>query len=181
MNDQMTGKDGSNITFRMLDNSDGEKLGRFFSSLSVETKSKYGPHPLTHEFALELCQTIEHEQTTRFVALIEDEVVGYFILDFSDVSHEIERYATFGIELTPNLDAFFAPCISDRYQNLGISSLIMPKILEYAKQKNCNSIVLLGGTQETNTLGISFYKKWGFKQCGSYMTEITNLDMRLVL
>lgn len=181
MDHQMTGKDGSTITFRMLENNDGEKLGRFFSSLSIGTKSKYGPHPLTHEFALELCQTIEHEQTTRFVALIEDKIVGYFILDFTDVSHERERYATFGIKLIPKLDPFFAPCISDQYQNLGISSLAMPKVLEYAQQKNCNSIVLLGGTQETNTLGISFYKKWGFKECGSYMTEIKNLDMRLVL
>lgn len=174
-------KDGSAITFRLLRANDGLALGEFFNALSAETKSKYGPHPLTSDFAVELCSKLTERETARFVATADNAIVGYFILDFRDITHEIARYATFGIELTPQQDVFFAPCISDQLQNLGIASLVMPQLISYCQQRKCQSIVLLGGTQETNTLGINFYKKWGFIECGSYFSHINNLDMRLVL
>lgn len=176
----MTCKNGLNIEFRFLDKEDAKPLGDFFESLSSETKNKYGPHPLTTEFAHELCNKLNHSKTTRLIATDKNKVIGYFILDFGEVKHEIDRYASFGIELKPARDPLFAPCISDQYQNTGISSLVMPKIIDYLKSRESKSLVLLGGTQETNTLGINFYKKWGFEECGSYMTEINNLDMRLV-
>lgn len=174
-------KNGEILKFRLLEDTDSVLLGDFFSSLSKATKSKYGPHPLTNEQAKVLCESSQQTQVYRFVALLEEGIVGYFILDFSAVQHEIERYNSFGIQLTAGQDPFFAPCISDQYQNMGISSLVMPELLSFAKAKQAKSIVLLGGTQETNTLGISFYKKWGFKPVGGYVTEVNNIDMRLVL
>lgn len=178
---QLFCKDGNSLTFRQLEAADNSMLGQFFQGLSAETKSKYGPHPLTQEYADELCQNLTPLNTTRMVAVIEQAIVGYFIIDFREIDHEVKRYATFGITLTSPKDPFFAPCISDQYQNLGIASLVMPHIIDYVKQRGGKSLVLLGGTQETNTLGIRFYKKWGFQQCGSYFSHINNLDMRLVL
>ena len=174
-------KNGDVLNFRLLENTDAVLLGDFFCSLSEETKSKYGPHPLTKEQAKVLCDNSHQTEVVRFVALIRERVIGYFILDFSAIQHEVVRYDSFGIKLTPGHDPFFAPCISDQYQNIGISSLIMPELLNFAKAKQARSIVLLGGTQETNTLGISFYKKWGFKAVGGYFTDVNNIDMRLML
>lgn len=181
MDDELVCKDGSRIHFRLLESSDSSQLGLFFDSLSIETKSKYAPHPLRQQCAKVICNNLDHLQISRFVVTKENAIIGYFILDFTELTHEIERYATFEINLRAGIDPFFAPCISDSYQNLGISSLAMPKIIDYVKLRCCESLVLLGGTQETNTLGISFYKKWGFTPCGSYFSDINNIDMRLVL
>lgn len=173
-------KHNKSYIFRKLTSADRERLGLFFSSLSDNTRIRFGPHPLTHEHANVLCASLTDDSVTRFIVETEDKFVGYFILDFRVIEHEVKRYRSYGIVLNPKSDPLFAPCIADDYQNFGISSAVMSNIIAYAKGVNCASLVLLGGTQESNELGISFYKKWGFKECGRYFHKGNNIDMRLI-
>ncbi|MCG6960554.1 GNAT family N-acetyltransferase [bacterium BMS3Abin03] len=178
---EILSKDRLRCEFREISKNDGETLGEFFSELSDETRSRFAPHPLTTEYADKLCLNLSDDTAERFVLYFQGNIVGYFILDNEMSSHEQKRYQPFGINLESKKDVLFAPCIADEFQNKGLASNVMSILIEHAKEKQVRSIVLLGGTQETNTLARAFYKKFGFKEFGGYQTEIYNIDMRLEL
>ena len=134
-------KSKSNQEFMMREISafDSEPLGHYFESLSAETRKKFGPHPLTKEFAVELC-TRKHDSAIRFVLTLVDNkrFVGYFILDFRDFRMPkglLNRYKEQGIDLSDGKNPMFAPSIADDYQNTGLASLAMPVIIKAAKDK----------------------------------------------
>lgn len=176
----ITSKSGKNFIFKRLTVNDSEALGRYFEGLYNETRQRFAPHPLNPAYATFLCHKIL-ENALRFVLVDEQkEIHGYFILDFDLIHHEADRYLNYGIELKAGKDVFFAPSIADKYQNHGLSSLVMPYIIEIAKVDSVASIVLLGGTRETNHLAMAFYEKFGFKKVGGYHTDVYNFDMQLV-
>lgn len=184
MNIEFDSKSKEIFVFRALNVADNEKLGCFFESLSTNTRSKFGPHPLTKKHAFILCDSIDTDNVCRYVILHANEIVGYFILDFNTFENEAVRYSKFGIELDSKIDPVFAPCIADKYQNAGIASQAMKIILDIAKSKNLRRIVLMGGTQKSNSLAQSFYKKFGFEEFGEFYTEhngLNNIDMMLTL
>jgi GNAT superfamily N-acetyltransferase len=168
------------FTLRTLSAQDSSALAEYFERLSDESRKRFQPHPLTREHAAYL-SALAHDTATRFVLLSGDSIIGYFILESEMSVHEAGRYAAHGIELTSERDILFAPSILDEYQNHGLASLVMPKLLEWAKERHAKSLVLMGGTQETNGRAIAFYEKFGFQKHGGYHTEMFNHDMRLVL
>lgn len=170
------------LGFREIAPTDSERLGAFFSGLSAETRRRFGPHPLTAEYAQQLCaRTTDSAQ--RFILLTDDEtlVIGYFILDYAVSADHKQRYAAHGIDLQDGLDPVFAPCIADAFQGSGYASLVMPLIIRAAQARHARSLVLMGGTQATNARAIHFYEKFGFVRHGGYQTDVFNHDMRLLL
>lgn len=175
-------KNKNHYLLRKLQNSDYEMLAKYFISLSDETRSRFGPHPLTEEYALELCNQ-EEDTAFRFVLEKEAEsiIVGYFILESQMSIHEKERFARFDVTLESKCDLLFAPSILDGYQNNGLASKVMPVLINEAKQLKAKRLVLMGGTQESNDRAIAFYEKFGFKKYGGYHTEMYNHDMMMEL
>ena len=177
-------KNKEEFTFRELKASDSKMLGSFFLNLSANTKSKFGPHPLTMGYADELCNAIDETEIQRFIVVKDEEIAGYFILDFNIYLPESVRYKQSAIILESSLDPVFAPCIADKYQNSGIASCAMSFIIKIAQQANLRRIILMGGTQEPNILARSFYSKFGFKEYATFYTEhnqLNNIDMMLEL
>jgi ribosomal protein S18 acetylase RimI-like enzyme len=176
----ITGSDGHEYLFRKLEMNDKEMLSEYFAALSAETKSRFGPHPLTDEFAAHLCSKTG-DSADRFVIVPKNEakIVGYFIVGFELSPHEKGRYFSQGIKLEQGMDVLFAPSVADDYQNCGLASRVMQAILFHARQKGARSLVLMGGTQATNSRAIAFYEKFGFIKYGGYQTEVFNHDMRL--
>ena len=181
----ISAKNNEVFDFRRLGESDGELLGAFFEGLSEETRSKFGPHPLTREYAIEeLCSSAGSDNVFRYIIGSTEKVVGYFIVDFNEYPHEKSRYASYDIALDFTKDPAFAPCIAERYQNLGVASQAMYVLIKDLSETGVNSLVLMGGTQEPNHLARSFYKKFGFEEQGAFYTGhngLNNIDMRLVL
>ncbi len=134
------GKSGAEFLFRKLARSDAALLGAYFLSLSKETQSKYGPHPLTAEHAGKLCQTAQ-DTADRFIVLEknQNEIIGYFIVEYGDAPDEANRYRAQGIDLESMRDPIFAPSMADAYQNKGIASLVMPLIIDAVKKKRSES------------------------------------------
>ena len=182
---KITAKNNEEFEFRPLAENDGELLGSFFEGLSAETRSKYGPHPLTKQYAVEkLCAQIGKDNVWRFVIGNTDKVVGYFIVDFNHYPHEESRYCRYQLALDFSTDPVFAPCIADEYQSLGVASQAMGVLINTLTEKDLRSLVLMGGTQEPNQLARSFYRKFGFEELGEFYTDyngLNNIDMRLVL
>lgn len=173
-------QDQSAFILRTLSAQDSPALAEYFERLSDESRKRFQPHPLTREHAAYLT-ALAHDTATRFVLFSGDRIIGYFILESEMSVHEAARYAAHGIELTSEHDILFAPSILDEYQNHGLASLVMPKLLDWARERHAKSLVLMGGTQETNRRAIAFYEKFGFQKHGGYHTEMFNHDMRLVL
>jgi RimJ/RimL family protein N-acetyltransferase len=178
---KISGQDGTQYTFRKLEQADSALLTTYFLALSKETQSRFGPHPLTAEYAKKLCD-LPQDSADRFILLTEnqDQIIGYFIVEYGGAPDEAKRYQAQGIDLDPKLDPIFAPSMADAYQNKGLASRVMPLIIGAAKEKYARSLVLMGGTQETNHRAIAFYEKFGFKRYGRFQTDMFNYDMRLV-
>lgn len=173
-------KSGNPFNYRRLEKCDSITLGLYFENLSAESKSRFGPHPLTYQYAHKICYS-ENDPAQRFIALLPNgDIAAYVILDFDMIEHERLRYLNYGIELKAKKDVFFAPSVLDAHQNNGLASAIMKKIIGYANKNEIRSLVHLGGTQEPNKLALGFYQKFGFQQLGGYQTEVFNIDMRLV-
>lgn len=178
---KLSDQGGTEYIFRKLEKADAGLLTTYFLNLSKETQSRFGPHPLTAEHAEKLCD-LEQDSADRFILLTDsqDEIIGYFIVEYGDAPDESKRYQAQGIDLEPNLDPIFAPSMADACQNKGLASRVMPLIIDAAKEKGVRSLVLMGGTQETNHRAIAFYEKFGFERHGGFQTDMYNHDMRLV-
>lgn len=175
-------RNNTNYTLRNLIPTDAQTLATFFTELDPITRQRFGPHPLTPEFAAELC-TRTHDTAYRLVIVETDKnrIVGYMILEREVPWYEIERYRNAGISIEAHTDASFAPCIHPDVQNSGIASACMPQIIAFAQGEGLRNLVLLGGTQDTNKTALRFYEKFGFTRCGGYHTEVFNHDMMLRL
>jgi GNAT superfamily N-acetyltransferase len=178
---KLSGPDGTQYIFRKLEKADSPLLATYFPGLSKETQSRFGPHPLTAEHAEKLCR-LKQDSADRFVLLTEsqDEIIGYFIVEYGDAPDEAKRYQAQGIDLNPKLDPTFAPSMADAYQNKSLASRVMPLVIDAVREKGARSLVLMGGTQESNHRAIAFYEKFGFKRYGGYQSDVYNHDMRLV-
>jgi len=174
-------KAGTPYDLRRLHKSDAWALSIYFESLSQDTKKRFGPHELTHETAHEICY-LEKDTAHRFIAITSSgTIAAYLILEFGMIDHERHRYKNYGIQLEAGKDVFFAPSVLDPFQNTGLASAVLSELISYIKTAGAISLVLLGGTQETNQLALGFYAKFGFQPLDGYQTEVFNIDMRLVL
>ena len=98
-------KNNERVRIRFLQPEDAESLGAYFEELSEETRKRFGPHPLTSEYAQSLCHQVYRERekkTYRFVGQRETsrKIVAYMIINFHLTVHEVERYQQQGIAPT---------------------------------------------------------------------------------
>lgn len=173
---------GQTVLARPLLSSDTARLGAYFESLSAETRSRFGPHPLDAAAAAQLCAEIDATRVLRWVAAADDEIVAYFILMWSVTTYEYERYATHNIALSGDVDCTFAPSVADRVQGQGLGSLMFAPMRRLAREAGRGRMVLLGGTQATNARAIAFYRKLGFIELARFEEPpgVWNLDMCLM-
>ena len=172
---------GLTCELRLLIKSDKIGLQGFFESLSSETKSRYAPHPLTSEFAQNICINLPADTADRFILIYNEIIIGYFIIEYAIPDHELKRYLNYGKPLRSGQDVLLAPCILDPYQRKGLGSKALKSIFKFLKENGIKNVILLGGTQMTNIPGRALYEKMGFKICGGYQTNVYNYDMYLVL
>ena len=181
----ITTKRGETFLFTPFEKQHAERLSAFFESLSDDTRSKFGPHPLTRDYVFEhLVQTTKNRNVERFVLSSQTKIIGYFIVDYREFAEEKQRYHDYGIVLNFTTNPVFAPCIADAYQSQGIASQALKALLVHLHQQNIESLVLMGGTQAPNKQARQFYKKMGFEELGEFYTQhnqLNNVDMRLLL
>ncbi len=169
----------------MVRQEDAPILGRYFEGLSEATRQRFGPHPFTVAEAQKLCAEIDYARLLRLIAVTGDSgqerVIAYFILTLPVRDSERNRYTAYGIGLEDGRDCTFAPSVADAYQDRGLGSALMPRILDLARRLGFRRMVLQGGTQAANLRGIHFYEKFGFRRVGSFQTKVDNHDMMLTL
>ena len=174
-------KSGRTCTLRQLRSTDVTFLSFFFASLSETTRKRFSPHPLTTNYACELCS---HPPQDTFIVIecVYDSlrILGYFLMLPGVDRFHVERYRQYGVELGVN-SVSFAPVVADDMQSKGLSSACFPMLEQYARQRGWKNMVLLGGTQSDNEIALHWYKKNGFVECGGYQSAVWNIDMLLRL
>jgi GNAT superfamily N-acetyltransferase len=73
--------------------------------------------------------------------------------------------------------------VADAFQNQGVGSLLMARLIQIARRLGCKRMVLLGGTQAANHRAVHFYQKHGFRTVGTFEwpAGCDNYDMLLEL
>ena len=164
--------DGAPIAIRPITAQDAVILGRYFLSLSDQTKAMYGPHPFDQATADKFCAEINYAETIRFIGLIpegaEERVIAYFILAIGVPENELNRYQAAAIALNPQTDCLVAPSVADEFQNQGAGSIMMRHVFESAQSLGRKHVVLMGGVYQINERAVHFYQKMGFKAVGTF-------------
>jgi GNAT superfamily N-acetyltransferase len=176
-------RSGTSMLFRPLMPDDAPLLGSYFLGLSEETKRRFGPHPFDQATADQLCATINVDDTLRMIGLLhideQELLVAYFVLLMRVDEHAQTRYTQLGFTLDPETDCTVAPSVADSLQNQGVGSPLMIRLKEIARLLGRKRMLLMGGTQATNTRAVHFYEKHGFHTVGTfeYPAGRNNYDM----
>jgi GNAT superfamily N-acetyltransferase len=176
---------GEPVTFRPLAASDAVALGRYFLSLSEETRRRYAPHPFDQATADRLCAEIDPADTLRMIATLGDtpdaQVIAYLILVPGVDAAECARYAAAGMALDDAGDCTLAPSVADAYQSRGVGSLLLPELLRIARRLGKARMVLMGGVQATNARAVHFYEKHGFRFVAPFEGPPGRLNYDMIL
>ncbi|MEM7537719.1 MAG: GNAT family N-acetyltransferase [Chloroflexota bacterium] len=161
--------------FRPLVPEDETQLAHFLEILGKPTRRFYSVPDDVAPYAKELCEAINRYDKLRLVLEIADtpnamshEIIGIVEFSFDLVNADIERYATYGIQLVASSDCRFGLCLSDRYQNLHIGSQLFPFVSEIAQRFGQTRIILWGGVYADNALARQYYARNGFEELGTF-------------
>ena len=174
---------GTPVVFRLVLPGDTAILGDYFTSLSNETRRRYGPHSFDRETAELLCRTTDPAEILRMIAVApdssDDKVIAYFILILGIRNDDAQRYVSLNLRLDATTDCTLAPSVADEYQSQGLGSVLMNQLIVLARCLGRRRMVLWGGTQATNDRAIHFYHKHGFKTVGEFQEPagFNNYDM----
>lgn len=182
---------GKELVFRLLQGPDAEPLGRYFEGLSTATRRLYGPHAFSGEVAERFCEELDYRQVMRFIAVTDGGrsnpgeppgraargIVAYFIVVIGFWGEDPARYRGYGLNLDGRLVCTLAPSVADAWQNSGVGSAMMERILAVMRGLGFRWMVLMGGTQAGNERAIHFYRKFGFRTVGEFRTTCGNYDM----
>jgi GNAT superfamily N-acetyltransferase len=176
---------GSTALFRPLAAADGLILGKYFGGLSPETRFRFGPHAFDQATADYLCASIDLADTIRMIAVSdsngEEMVLAYFILVLGVSDAERDRYAAVNILLDAQSDCTFAPSVADAFQNQGVGKPLIQHVVEIARALGRERMVLMGGTQATNSRAIHYYQKAGFRTIATFDDPPGFLNYDMVL
>jgi ribosomal protein S18 acetylase RimI-like enzyme len=179
MKEVITLKNDAIITIRLLQKDDEERLFNYFSQLSAESKSRFGPHL----FDRETVRYIVNEQggnIFRYVALDkQQEIVAYMLIKKGMLEGEQYRLRQNNVAFEEALFCTYAPSVADAWQSSGLGSAMYRVIEQDIRDKTpYRFIILWGGVQATNAKAIGFYQKQGFQQIGSFWYDgKDNYDM----
>ncbi|MCL5273605.1 MAG: GNAT family N-acetyltransferase [Chloroflexi bacterium] len=174
---------GAAVVFRPVTPEDRVMLGDYFTSLSNETRRRYGPHPFDRGTADRLCRTTDPAEVLRMIAItsgaVGERIIAYFILILGIRDDDAQRYLKLNLPLDAATDCTLAPSVADEYQSQGLGSVLMRQLIVLSRQLGRRRMVLWGGTQATNDRAIRFYHKHGFRTVGEFQEPLgfNNYDM----
>jgi diamine N-acetyltransferase len=164
------------VLIRLLQPRDKENLLSYFTSLSPETRKRFGPHPFDAHTVHQICTNLTNDDTQRYIAYTPDEkqIVAYMLVKEGVLDNDAKRLNTYGISTNGN-ECTFAPSIADAYQSSGLGSLMFQYILENNPSRR---MILWGGVQASNKRAVNYYSKIGFYKVGQFKDHNgQNFDM----
>ena len=169
------------ISFGYLQAPDTDELLRYLLSLNEETTKRFQPHQPTKS---EIENFYRHpQQTIGFIARDTSThcIIAYATIRTGYIDHDEQRLLSYGLQLSKQTDAAFAPSVADNWQGAGIGKHLLEFIITELKRKGVQRIILWGGVQAANERAIQYYKKSGFIMLGGFMHNGHNYDMLVLI
>jgi ribosomal protein S18 acetylase RimI-like enzyme len=137
----------SAIAARLLQPSDAAALGDFLVAAAADapTAELFHPHPLTREFAAELCGKLPAIKDRYFALFVGGKVAGYAMLRGWDEGYKVP---SFGI------------CVHPALQNAGVGHVLTTFGIEESRRAGAEKVRLT--VYKRNERAAHLYAKYGF-------------------
>lgn len=173
---------GEQAILRPLETKDAKSLAAFLENLSPQTRLfyDYPSYDLAH--ATEMCEAINRYDKLRLILCLKStgRIIGIFEFSFDIPEGDQERFSSYGI--TPGPDTCcLGPCLADDYQDKGIGSIVLPYLINIARDFGKRCVILWGGVRTDNERGIRFYEKNGFKRLGTFLNQTGDESLDMIL
>ncbi len=155
------------VFIREAKTEDAETIGKVAAQTFTETFEWYNSaenmrdynesHFATHQILAE----IEDKNAIMYVALINDEIIGYAKLKSSETPEELGNLTSIEIERL---------YVKKEFHDKKVGLALMNTCVEKAKEKKVNVIWL--GVWEQNPKAINFYTKIGFEKFGQHIFQL---------
>lgn len=146
------------------------RLTTFLAQLSPATRG-FSVYP-SYDFvtASEICEAIKRFDKLRLVVETKESerIIALLEFSFGIPTGDMQRFDSYGIQLTENTDCRFGPCLADDIQDQGLRSLLTLLMFDIARRFGKTRVILWGGVFCENTRAIHFYKKHGFMCLGHF-------------
>ncbi len=163
------------LTIQILSEADFPALMKYLTSLSVETRHRFGPHSFDLDVLYQLFTNIKDYR--GYIAQKEGEIIAYTIVKFGYLEHDYTRLSAYGLNLEMTSDCTIAPSVGDTFQSQGIGGQLIQFAINDLSELGFTRIILWGGVQSTNSKAVGLYRKYGFKALGQFEHNGMNLDM----
>ncbi len=176
---RLTLKTGATCLARSLAAADEPALLAYLTSLSDESRSRFGPHPFDPETVRHICQNLPTDEVLRYVAISpKNEIVAYFLVKKGTLPADRQRYENAGLALNEAETCTFAPSVADAWQGSGLGNALFGFILKELRPFAFKKMLLWGGVQASNARAIRYYTRHGFAGVGRFWHGgKDNLDM----
>ncbi len=162
-------KNGQTVLLRPLISDDKEKIIKFLSQLSEETRRFYILDDYGNKTANALCKSLVKPEKLHFAVETEpSEIIAVvkFSLDLPEA--DSLRYLQYGIKLVAGTVSRCGTCIADQYQNVGLGAITLHEIIDTSRSLNQKTVILSGGIFADNKRAIHMVQKFGFKIVGKF-------------
>jgi len=169
------------IQISVATKNDASSIVKFYSELSNTSKEKFAPHDFTIEYLSD--HILDNSNYVTIIAKnsITKEVIGYAVSQLWIFDYDIIRWKNYGLEInnTQKMYACFAPSVLDKFQHLGIGSMLLSETKVVLSRLNFANMILWGGVKCYNIAAVKFYLKNKFKLMGHFDYNGGNYDMCL--
>lgn len=114
-------KNGQRTQVRLLQNTDAQNLFNYLSSLSAETKSRFGPHPFDRETIEQICNNTD--DVMRYFAIDEStgNIIAYMLFKQGMIYWDDKRYVERDQHFNYSTTVTYAPSVADAFQSSGLA------------------------------------------------------------
>jgi ribosomal protein S18 acetylase RimI-like enzyme len=135
------------VAVRLLTPADAAALGEFLAAAHDHppTAELFHPHPLTREFAADLCDRLGGMQDRYFALFVGRRVAGYAMLRGWDEGYKVP---SFGV------------CVHPQLQNAGVGHLLTTFGIEESRRAGAEKVRLT--VYKRNERAAHLYAKYGF-------------------
>ncbi len=166
-----------NLICRKARPSDSEALTNYLEQLSVNSRSRFGPHPFDNKTVDLICNK-NYKGYRAYICLDMNDIVGYIVVVKGYIEGDRERYSNYSIQYNKETDFTLAPSVADKYQSKGVGTKLYLFVENELIKKGTQKIILWGGVQLSNKKAVRFYQKQKFKVLGEFRhNNMDNLDM----
>ena len=175
----ITIRNGKTVAIRLLKPGDEEVLYNYLQNLSMESRSRFGPHSFDQQTIHRICEQPDND-IQRFIATDESAsiIVSYMLIKQGMIEWDLQRYAQRNQFYEPETTVTYAPSVADYWQSTGLGTAMLNIIEKNLAGKGIRHIVLWGGVQASNTTAVNFYRKNGYRFIDSFWhDDKDNYDM----